>query len=121
MLSFSDFLADNAVIIILVLLGVILGVIGYLKRNVLSKYLSHDDEEDQTPEEILQDELDNILITEKYQPTQKKTRNSILDEDDDDFDYDNQVPKEDKSHDDFQMGDTTSYSFNSYINDEENK
>ena len=36
-LSFSDFLANNAVVIILVILGIILGVIGYLKRTVLAK------------------------------------------------------------------------------------
>ena len=33
----SDFLANNAVVIILVILGIILGVIGYLKRTVLAK------------------------------------------------------------------------------------
>lgn len=120
MLSFSDFLADNAVIIILVLLGIILGVIGYLKRNVLSKYLPHDDEE-QTPEEILQDELDNILVTEKYQPVQKKTKKSILDDEDDDFDYENQAKKDEQTNNDFQMGDTIGFSLNSYDNNEEEK
>lgn len=120
MLSFSDFLADNAVIIILIILGIILGAIGYLKRNVLSKYFSNDDEE-QTPEEILQDELDHILVTEKYHPTQKKSKKPTL-EDDDDFDYDNQQPINDKKeNDEFQMGDSTSYSFTSFNNEDDKK
>ena len=66
--SFSDFLTDNSVIIIVLILGAILGVTYYLKRNVLSKYNHNDEDEDQTPEEILQDELDSLLVTEKYNP-----------------------------------------------------
>ena len=35
--SFGDFMNDNSVIIIVLILGGILGIIYYLKRNVLSK------------------------------------------------------------------------------------
>ena len=111
-LSFSDFLANNAVVIILIILGLILGVIGYLKRTVLAKYLPRE-EEDQTPEEILQDELDNILITEKYVPENRMKKKDILDDyDDDDFDYDHQEEKkENNNNDEFLINDSSSYSF----------
>ena len=80
-LSLSDFLGDNIVVVVLILLGGILGTIGYLKRNVFAKYLPHDDI-DQTPEEILQDELDSLLVTEKYNPVEKKTKEQELLDDD---------------------------------------
>ena len=99
--SFSDFLTDNSVIIIVLILGAILGVTYYLKRNVLSKYNHNDEDEDQTPEEILQDELDSLLVTEKYNPNAEKAKKDILDEDDDDFDYDNNVKKEVEHDDNF--------------------
>lgn len=119
-LSFSDFLTENAVVIILVILGVILGTVGYLKRNVFSKYFQHEDI-DQTPEEILQDELDNLLVTEKYNPTTKKVKkdNSDYDEDDD-FDYDNQQETKVKE-DDFVMNDSSSFSFSSFSSNDEEK
>ena len=90
-LGFGDFLTDNAVIIILVLLGVILLTVSYLKKNVLAKYKDMEEEDDyQTPEEILQDEMDNLVVTEKYNPNQKVKKKDILnDYDDDDYDYDN--------------------------------
>ena len=87
--SFSDFLTDNSVIIIVLILGAILGVTYYLKRNVLSKYNHNDEDEDQTPEEILQDELDSLLVTEKYNPNAEKAKKDILDEDDD---WKNDIP-----------------------------
>ena len=110
-LSLSDFLGDNIVVVVLILLGGILGTIGYLKRNVFAKYLPHDDI-DQTPEEILQDELDSLLVTEKYNPVEKKTKEQeLLDDDDDDFDYDNQQEVVSKKEDEFIMNDLSSYSF----------
>ena len=120
-LGFGDFLTENAVVIILILLGIILGTVGYLKRNVLSKYFQHE-EEDQTPEEILQDELDSLLVTEKYNPTAKKQKNKSNEYDEeDDFDYDNQQDTKIKE-DDFVMSDTSSYSFSPFSQEnEENK
>ena len=109
--SFGDFLTDNSVIIIVLLLGAILGTVYYLKRNVLSKYDPIDDEDDQTPEEILQDELDSLLVTEKYNPNAEKPKKDILEEDDDDFDYDNNVKKEVEHEDDFAVNSDVSYSF----------
>ena len=109
LLSLSDFLSDNIVVVVLILLGVILGTIGYLKRNLFAKYLNHDDD-DQTPEEILQDELDSILVTEKYNPNEKKLKEKNLLDDDDDFDYDHQEETTSKS-DEFVMNDYSSYSF----------
>ncbi len=117
-LSFSDFLADNAVIIILIILGCILGVIGYIKRNYLAKY-NNDDELEQTPEEILQDELDNLLVTEKYVPNQPKKKD-ILDEDDDDFDYDHQEPVEKVNDDDFVMNENEGYSLPTFEDRQDN-
>ena len=108
-LSLSDFLSDNIVVVVLILLGLILGTIGYLKRNVFAKYLPHDDI-DQTPEEILQDELDNLLVTEKYNPVVKKTKEQELLDDDDDFDYDHQEEVTTKENE-FVMNDFSSYSF----------
>ena len=117
--SFSDFLTDNSVIIIVLILGAILGVTYYLKRNVLSKYNHHDDDEDQTPEEILQDELDSILVTEKYNPNAEKAKKDILDEDDDDFDYDNNVKKEVEHDDSFTVDTDVSYSFQTFDDNNE--
>ena len=116
--SFSDFLTDNSVIIIVLILGAILGVTYYLKRNVLSKYNPHDDD-DQTPEEILQDELDSILVTEKYNPNAGKVKKDILDEDDDDFDYDNNVKKEVEHDDSFTVDTDVSYSFQTFDDNNE--
>ena len=117
--SFGDFMNDNSVIIIVLILGGILGIIYYLKRNVLSKYNPIDDEEDQTPEEILQDELDSLLVTEKYNPHAEKAKKDILDEDDDDFDYDNNVREKVEHNDDFVVDSTTSYSFSTFENNED--
>ena len=117
--SFGDFMNDNSVIIIVLILGGILGIIYYLKRNVLSKYNPVDDEEDQTPEEILQDELDSLLVTEKYNPHAEKAKKDILDEDDDDFDYDNNVREKVEHNDDFVVDSTTSYSFSTFENNED--
>ena len=117
--SISDFLSDNSVIIIVLILGAILGVTYYLKRNVLAKYNPIDDEDDQTPEEILQDELDSILVTEKYNPNAEKKNKDILDEDDDDFDYDNNFKKEVDNDDNFAVDSDISYSFQTF--DENNE
>lgn len=119
-LGFGDFLTDNAVIIILVLLGVILLTVSYLKKNVLAKYKDMEEEDDyQTPEEILQDEMDNLVVTEKYNPNQKVKKKDILnDYDDDDYDYDN-VNENKNADDEFVMNTDTNYSFTSF--DNENK
>jgi hypothetical protein len=117
--SFSDFLTDNSVIIIVLILGAILGVTYYLKRNVLSKYNHNDEDEDQTPEEILQDELDSLLVTEKYNPNAEKAKKDILDEDDDDFDYDNNVKKEVEHDDNFTVDTDVSYSFQTFDDNNE--
>jgi hypothetical protein len=117
--SFSDFLTDNSVIIIVLILGAILGVTYYLKRNVLSKYNHNDEDEDQTPEEILQDELDSLLVTEKYNPNAEKVKKDILDEDDDDFDYDNNVKKEVEHDDNFTVDTDVSYSFQTFDDNNE--
>lgn len=117
--SFSDFLTDNSVIIIVLILGAILGVTYYLKRNVLSKYNHNDEDENQTPEEILQDELDSLLVTEKYNPNAEKAKKDILDEDDDDFDYDNNVKKEVEHDDNFTVDTDVSYSFQTFDDNNE--
>jgi hypothetical protein len=117
--SFSDFLTDNSVIIIVLILGAILGVTYYLKRNVLSKYNHNEEDEDQTPEEILQDELDSLLVTEKYNPNAEKAKKDILDEDDDDFDYDNNVKKEVEHDDNFTVDTDVSYSFQTFDDNNE--
>jgi hypothetical protein len=117
--SFSDFLTDNSVIIIVLILGAILGVTYYLKRNVLSKYNHNDEDEDQTPEEILQDELDSLLVTEKYNPNAEKAKKDILDEDDDDFDYDNNVKKEVEHDDNFTVDTDVSFSFQTFDDNNE--
>ena len=115
--SFSDFLADYSVIIILAILGAILGIIYYLKRKVLSKYDPVEDE-DQTPEEILQDELDSILVTEKYNPNAEKNKKDKFEEDDDDFDYDNNFKKEEQNND-FDSNVDVSYSFQNFEDNNE--
>lgn len=117
--SFSDFLTDNSVIIIVLILGAILGVTYYLKRHVLSKYNHNDEDENQTPEEILQDELDSLLVTEKYNPNAEKAKKDILDEDDDDFDYDNNVKKEVEHDDNFTVDTDVSYSFQTFDDNNE--
>ena len=117
--SFGDFMNDNSVIIIVLILGGILGIIYYLKRNVLSKYNTNDEDEDQTPEEILQDELDSLLVTEKYNPHAEKTKKDILDEDDDDFDYDNNVREKVEHDDEFIVNSDIGYSFPTFEDKED--
>ena len=122
LLSFGDFLTENAVIIILLILGAILITVSYLKRNVLSKYNDPNSDDDyQTPEEILQDEMDSLVVTEKYIPTQKTKKKDILnDYDDDDFDYDN-VEEKKETNDDFVMNMDSGYSFSSFEDKNEEK
>ena len=118
-LSFNDFLSDNAVILILIILGGILGVVYYFKRKVFGKYDDIDAENDQTPEEILQEELDQLLVTERYIPNAIKKPKDILDEDDDDFDYDNNVKKEVEHDDNFTVDTDVSYSFQTFDDNNE--
>ena len=116
-LSFGDFLSNNPVIVIIIILGGILGVAYTLKKKVLGKY--HDDDIDQTPEEILQEELDNLLVTERYVPNANPKPKDILDEDDDEI-VEPVKPVETETTqpvDDFQMNTDTSYSFPSYEED----
>lgn len=115
-LSFGDFLSDNAVVIILLLLGGILGLAYYFKRKVFSKYADYDNEDDQTPEEILQEELDQILITERYNPNATKKPKDILDEDDDEI-YEEEVDNTPLT-DDFVVNTDINYSIPTY--EEEN-
>ena len=122
LLSFGDFLTENAVIIILLILGAILITVSYLKRNVLSRYNDPNSDDDyQTPEEILQDEMDSLVVTEKYIPTQKTKKKDILnDYDDDDFDYDN-VEEKKEANDDFVMNMDSGYSFSNFEDKNEEK
>ena len=122
LLSFGDFLTENAVVIILLILGGILITVSYLKRNVLSKYNDPNTDDDyQTPEEILQDEMDSLVITEKYVPTEKTKKKDILnDYDDDDFDYDN-VEEKKETNDEFVMNMDSGYSFSNLENKNEEK
>lgn len=118
-LSFSDFLSDNAVIIILILLGAILGTAYLLKRKVFSKYINPDDEINQTPEEILQEELDQILVTERYNPNAKKQKDILDEEDDDEEVVEEEKKEENQQTDDFVVNTNTSYSFSVYDDDED--
>lgn len=119
-LGFSDFLTDNAVIIILVLLGAILITVSYLKKNVLPKYNGENNDDDyQTPEEILQDEMDNLVVTEKYNPTAKVKKKENL-YDDDDFDYDN-VEEKKNENDDFVMNSDSGFSYSSFSEETKEK
>lgn len=116
-LSFGDFLSNNPVIVIIVILGAILGIAYTLKKKVFGKY--HDDDIEQTPEEILQEELDTLLVTERYVPNANTKPKDILDEDDDDEIVEPVTPEVTQPVDDFQINTDTNYSFPSY--DEENK
>ncbi len=115
--SFSDFLSNNAVIIILLLLGGILAIAYYFKRKLFRKYHDIDNEVDQTPEEILQEELDQLLVTERYNPNATKKPKDILDEDDDIVE---EEVVETTVTDEFEVNTDVSYSFPTYQEDDNN-
>ena len=116
-LSFNDFLSNNAVILILIILGGILGVVYYFKRKVFGKYDDIDAEHDQTPEEILQEELDQLLVTERYVPNAIKKPKDILDEDEDEFE---EEVVEETVTDEFEVNTNVSYSFPTYEDENNN-
>ena len=116
-LSFSDFLSNNAVILILIILGGILGIVYYFKRKIFGKYDDIDAEHDQTPEEILQEELDQLLVTERYVPNSTKPKDE---EDEDEINEEPVVEEtvEEPVTDEFEVNTNISYSFPTY--EEEN-